>query len=136
MWEKVGLIRGRESLEAALAALPELAERAARASVAGGKAYNLDWQAWLNLRSYLCVAEMIARSALLREESRGSHFRDDYPATDNDRWLCNTRVIHDGDAMCLSTSPVALTRLPPPGLPSPFRDEPGGVRREIGGSGG
>jgi succinate dehydrogenase/fumarate reductase flavoprotein subunit len=113
MWEKVGLVRSRESLEGTLAALPELAERTLGAEVVGGRTYNLDWQGWLNLQSFLCVAEMIARGALLREESRGSHFRDDFPATDNDRWLCNTRVVREGEAMRLSVSPVALPRLSP-----------------------
>jgi succinate dehydrogenase / fumarate reductase flavoprotein subunit/fumarate reductase flavoprotein subunit len=115
MWEKVGLVRRKEELEAALAAIPELAECSARAAVAGGPAYNLDWQAWLNLQSFLCVAEMIARSALLRTESRGSHFRDDFPATDNARWLCNTRVVREDQGMQLSVSPVALTRQAPDG---------------------
>src|SRR5205085_1806793 len=115
MWEKVGLVRRGDELEAALAAIPALSERAPRAAVAGGPAYNLDWQAWLNLQSFLCVAEMIARSALLRAESRGSHYRDDFPATDNARWLCNTQVVRAGEEMRLSVRPVVMTRLAPPG---------------------
>jgi succinate dehydrogenase / fumarate reductase flavoprotein subunit len=80
MNDLVGIIRQEEEIKAALAELEKLRERAAQVSVAGGRAYNPGWHLALDLRNMLLVCYCIAQAALERQESRGGHTRDDYPA--------------------------------------------------------
>ena len=115
MWNKVGLVRSADDLTAALDELRELRERAERASTAPGLEYNLDWQMLLDVRNCLDVAEAIAISAIHRTESRGSHYRADFPDQDNESWFVNILTRRDGDSVRLSTRPVALTRMKPEG---------------------
>ncbi|HEX3285577.1 MAG TPA: fumarate reductase/succinate dehydrogenase flavoprotein subunit, partial [Mycobacterium sp.] len=75
----VGLVRKRSEMAEALDRLEELKKRAQHISVAGGRQFNPGWHVALDLRNMLSVAECVARSALMREESRGGHTRDDFP---------------------------------------------------------
>ncbi|HEU5157972.1 MAG TPA: fumarate reductase/succinate dehydrogenase flavoprotein subunit [Streptosporangiaceae bacterium] len=89
MNELVGIIRKEEELAQALAALDKLRERVATVSVeavAGGdgRAYHPGWHLALDLRNMLLVSECVAKAALERQESRGGHTRDDYPAMSAD----------------------------------------------------
>jgi succinate dehydrogenase/fumarate reductase flavoprotein subunit len=113
MWEKVGVVRNGSDLAAAIKALAELAERARRVTAPGGPRLNLALADALDLRNMLLVAEMTARSALVREESRGSHARTDFPEPDDERWLRNVVLQRSGDDMRLDTRSVRLTRLSP-----------------------
>ena len=76
----VGLIRRESEMKTALVELDKLRARVAQASAPGGRAYNPGWHLALDLRNMLTVAECVAQSALERQESRGGHTRDDYPA--------------------------------------------------------
>ncbi|MDT4965950.1 MAG: L-aspartate oxidase [Acidobacteriota bacterium] len=76
MWDRVGILRSRELI---MRALWEF-EQIARAPLARPS------------RNFLEVATLIARSALWREESRGAHFRADYPIRDDERWLAHSIV--------------------------------------------
>jgi succinate dehydrogenase / fumarate reductase flavoprotein subunit len=80
MSDLVGIIRREEEIKTALAELDKLRERAAKVSAAGGSAYNPGWHLALDLRNILLIAECVALAALERQESRGGHTRDDYPA--------------------------------------------------------
>ncbi len=80
MNDLVGIIRKRTEIEDALERLEKLKERAVHVSAAGGRAFNPGWHLALDLHNMLAVCECIARAALIREESRGGHTRDDYPA--------------------------------------------------------
>jgi succinate dehydrogenase / fumarate reductase, flavoprotein subunit len=85
MNDLVGIIRKEEELALALEALEKLRERVSNVSVApvaasGGRGYHPGWHLALDLRNMLLVSECIARAALERQESRGGHTRDDYPA--------------------------------------------------------
>jgi succinate dehydrogenase / fumarate reductase flavoprotein subunit len=82
MQDKVGIVRTAEDMESALGELGGLRERARRVGVAGHREFNTGWHAALDLRNLLTVSEAIARSALERRESRGGHFREDFPAKD------------------------------------------------------
>src|SRR5881409_2939359 len=79
MWEEVGLVRDARGLAAALDAIDSVAERLEGVGVPGGPALNLAWQDRLNLENQAVAARLIARSALARRESRGAHFRRDFP---------------------------------------------------------
>jgi len=79
MQDLVGIVRTESEMQRALAALEELRARAARVGVGGHREYNPGWHAALDLRNLLTVSEAVTRSAIERKESRGGHFRDDYP---------------------------------------------------------
>jgi L-aspartate oxidase len=76
MWERVGILRSRDSIKRALFEF----EQIARAPLG------------LASRNFLNVATLIALSALWREESRGAHFRTDYPARDDERWRVHSII--------------------------------------------
>ena len=80
MSDLVGIIRREEEIKTALTRLDKLRERAAKVSAPGGSAYNPGWHLALDLRNILLIAECVALAALERQESRGGHTRDDYPA--------------------------------------------------------
>jgi succinate dehydrogenase / fumarate reductase flavoprotein subunit len=80
MNDLVGIIRKQEEMEQALGALAELKPRREKVAAAGGRAFNPGWHLALDLRNMLLVSECVARAALERQESRGGHTRDDYPA--------------------------------------------------------
>jgi fumarate reductase flavoprotein subunit len=80
MWDNVGVIRDRDGLEDGLAKLDTLEAELLATGVAGGeRAFNLTWHDWLNLRSLVETSKAIARAALKRENSRGAHYRADFP---------------------------------------------------------
>ncbi|MFF3665218.1 fumarate reductase/succinate dehydrogenase flavoprotein subunit [Microtetraspora malaysiensis] len=79
MNELVGIIRKAEEVSEALDAVEKLKERSNHTASPGGRIYNPGWHLALDLRNMLLVSECVARAALLREESRGGHTRDDYP---------------------------------------------------------
>jgi succinate dehydrogenase / fumarate reductase flavoprotein subunit/fumarate reductase flavoprotein subunit len=114
MWDKGGVVRNGPDLEAALGALEQLSQRAEQAPVPNIKEYNMAWQEWLNVRSILTVARLTCHSALARKESRGSHYRSDYPERNDKEWLCNIRVQQgSGGTPRLWTEKVQFTRLRP-----------------------
>jgi succinate dehydrogenase flavoprotein subunit len=76
----VGIVRREDEMQRALDALGKLWQRASRAKVTGNREYNPGWHTALDLHNLLTVSEAITRSALVRKESRGGHFRDDFPA--------------------------------------------------------
>jgi succinate dehydrogenase flavoprotein subunit len=80
MNDLVGLIRRESELKTALVDLDKLRAREAKVAAAGGRAYNPGWHLALDLRNMLIVGESVAQAALERQESRGGHTRDDYPA--------------------------------------------------------
>jgi succinate dehydrogenase / fumarate reductase flavoprotein subunit/fumarate reductase flavoprotein subunit len=114
MWDKAGLVRHASDLEDAQQALALIRERAQHVHVSGSPRLNAEWQEWLNLDSLLTVSDMIVASALQRQESRGAHFRSDYPETDNRHYLHNIYLQRQGEGMRLWLEPVQFTRLQPP----------------------
>jgi succinate dehydrogenase / fumarate reductase flavoprotein subunit len=79
MQELVGIVRQEEEMQRALDGLEQLKARAENAAVAGNREYNNGWHTAIDLHHMLTVSEIITRAALERKESRGAHFRDDYP---------------------------------------------------------
>ena len=82
MQDLVGIVRTKQEMERALEGLAALRAREARVAVTGNREYNPGWHTALDLASLLAVSEAVTRSALARTESRGAHFRDDFPAKD------------------------------------------------------
>jgi succinate dehydrogenase / fumarate reductase flavoprotein subunit len=82
MQELVGIVRREDEMVRALGHIGELRARAERVALPGNREYNPGWHTALDLPNLLTVSEAIARSALERRESRGGHFRDDYPEKD------------------------------------------------------
>jgi len=79
MQSHVGIVRSEQEMREALQELGTLKGRAARAGVTGNRDYNPGWHTAIDLGSLLTVSEAITRSAIERKESRGGHFREDYP---------------------------------------------------------
>ena len=117
MWDRVGLVRSGEGLKIALGEIEEIGRRAEEAAVPGGREYNLAWQDWLNLRNQATAAWLIARSALERAESRGSHHRSDLPTPAPTLYNVYVRA-EDKAGPRVWTEPVRLSRLRPSGAPA------------------
>jgi succinate dehydrogenase / fumarate reductase flavoprotein subunit len=79
MQNLVGIVRTESEMQEAVAKLGAFTERAARVGIDGHREYNSGWHTCIDLRNLLDVSEAIARSAIERKESRGGHFREDYP---------------------------------------------------------
>jgi succinate dehydrogenase / fumarate reductase flavoprotein subunit len=111
MQDLVGIVRAQSEMEEALSRLQQLKQRAAAVGVQGNREYNPGWHTALDLSNLLTVSEAIARSALERKESRGGHFRDDYPDKDPAYATFNfvTRKGPDGE--------MQLVREPIPPMP-------------------
>ena len=110
MNDLVGIIRKAEEIEQALARLADLRARAQHLTVEGHRQFNPGWHLALDLRNMLAVSECVARAALLRQESRGGHTRDDYPAMDP-AWRGKLLVCSlDGDAVTIEEQPMAPMR--------------------------
>jgi succinate dehydrogenase / fumarate reductase flavoprotein subunit len=107
MQDLVGIVRREAEVQEALGRIEGLRARAARAGVGGNREYNNGWHTALDLPNLLTVSEAIARSALARQESRGAHFRDDYPAK-SDAFATFSFVVQKGadGAMTLARAPV------------------------------
>jgi fumarate reductase flavoprotein subunit len=109
MWDKVGILRDRAGLTAALDELAGFRDELARTGLADAeRAFNLTWHDWLNLESLIDVSEVIARAALAREDSRGAHFREDFPETGDLAATAFTRVRWAGNDLALETVPVSF----------------------------
>lgn len=113
MWDRVGIVRHGDKLKQALGEIAALKQQAEQMSAPGPREFNLTWQQALDLRNMLTASELIARSALAREDSRGAHYREDFSKPDNENWLKNIYLARNGDGPKLWTEPVKLTRLKP-----------------------
>ena len=82
MQELVGIVRQQGEMEQALVGLEKLKHRAAKVGVVGNREFNPGWHTALDLDNLLVVSEAITRAAIDRKESRGAHFRDDFPDKD------------------------------------------------------
>jgi succinate dehydrogenase / fumarate reductase flavoprotein subunit len=107
MQDLVGIVRSEQEMQRGLVELGALRGRAERVGVPGNREYNPGWHTALDLRHLLTVSEAIARCALERKESRGGHFRDDYPEKDPAYATFNNVVRRGRDgAMELSREPI------------------------------
>ncbi|RMH03185.1 MAG: FAD-binding protein [Nitrospirae bacterium] len=114
MNQHLGIFRSRESLQAAQAQLQRLKHRATRLVLQDkGRIFNTNLIQALELEFLLDVAETIIAGALAREESRGAHYREDFPKRDDERWLRHTLAIRTESGPLLRYAPVTITKFPP-----------------------
>jgi succinate dehydrogenase / fumarate reductase flavoprotein subunit len=109
----VGIFRNEEDLQRGIAKIRELSDRASRVRVEGSRLFNPGWHLARDLKSMLTVTEAVARSALVRKESRGAHSRTDFPKTDPEWARRNNVVRKRDDGMEVTHRPVPE---PPPDL--------------------
>ena len=103
MWRKVGILRSEEKLREALWQIQEIKEEQVP-TISAEKPREL--LATLEIMNGLVVAEIVARSALHREESRGAHYRLDYPEQNDGKWLNNTIIIKRGAKPEITSRPT------------------------------
>jgi succinate dehydrogenase / fumarate reductase flavoprotein subunit/fumarate reductase flavoprotein subunit len=115
MWERVGPVRDGMGLTSALEAILDLGERLGSAGAGSDRRWNAAWQEILDLESLLTVARLTTRAALHRTESRGAHYRRDFPAQDDEGWLVSIFQQQSGDLERVWVEPPQLSRLAPAG---------------------
>jgi succinate dehydrogenase/fumarate reductase flavoprotein subunit len=109
LWHKAGIIRNKEGLQTARDEISSLTERFKSITIKNYK----DLTEALRLENMLQVSDMVVRSALLRTESRGAHYRSDYPEEDNRLWLKNIEIYKKDGSLLLRTVPSDLSRIAP-----------------------
>jgi succinate dehydrogenase / fumarate reductase, flavoprotein subunit len=122
MQDFVGIVRREAEMQNAVAEIELLAARAQRVAVVGNREYNPGWHTALDLGNLLTISRAIALTALERRESRGGHFRDDYPNKDPELGKVNLVIQRDGNGN------MVLSRVPIPPMPAALAD----VIKEMG----
>jgi len=115
MMRDCGVVRTEASLARVEGAVAELRERYANAAVEDrGRAYNTDLLEGVELGCLLDLAEVTVVAARARTESRGGHYREDFPARDDTGWMRHSLATRAADgSIDLSYKPVTVTRYPP-----------------------
>ena len=105
MPEYLGVARTKSTIEKVLAAIEEIRADVLEIAAPQTKSFNLSWVEALEVPYMLDVAEMMANAALARKESRGAHFREDFPESNPD-WLQHVRIKKNNAVMAVDTVPV------------------------------
>jgi succinate dehydrogenase / fumarate reductase, flavoprotein subunit len=111
MQNLVGIVRMESEMQHALEEIGRLSARADRVGVAGNREYNNGWHTAIDVGNMLIVSEAITRAALLRRESRGAQFREDFPTKDAEWGKYNIIIRRDADHG-MQVEKRALTPLP------------------------
>jgi succinate dehydrogenase / fumarate reductase, flavoprotein subunit len=115
MQEKVGIVRKEGEMKEALSGLEPLWQRARAVAVASNREYNPGWHTALDLSNLLTVSEAVTRAALERKESRGGHFREDFPDKDPALGAVNI-LIRKG-----KSGEMQVSRQPVPQMPAELK---------------
>ncbi|QKR00487.1 succinate dehydrogenase flavoprotein subunit [Metallosphaera tengchongensis] len=114
MWEDVGIFRNEDLLKTALSEVEKLRAQVKNMYVTDkSKVYNTEFFNALELRNMMDLAVVIAKAALTRTESRGAHYRTDYPERDDKNWLKHTIAYLKADKVEIGFKPVTLTKYQP-----------------------
>jgi succinate dehydrogenase/fumarate reductase flavoprotein subunit len=113
MENNVFVFRDKHGLEKAINEIKAIREDIPRITVPNFKRFNLDWIRAIEFSLMIEGAEIIARSALFREESRGFHYREDFENTDNENWLRHTVARSEKGHVTIDSAPVVLDRMKP-----------------------
>ena len=114
MWDEVGVMRTEAGMKRGLAGIAAVSDAVMDVGVdASNLAFNLTWHDWLNMRSLCDISEVITKAGLARENSRGAHFREDFPdpgAMEDSEF---TLARMDGDTVAVTRAPVQFTIVRP-----------------------
>jgi succinate dehydrogenase / fumarate reductase flavoprotein subunit len=114
MTEKCSVFRNHRDLQQALTEIRQLQDRIANLTLTSqGRRFNYALEEALELENMLKTAEAIVFSALQRKESRGAHYREDFPERNDRKWLKHTLVYGSPEGLKLRYKPVTVTRFPP-----------------------
>ena len=114
MMTKCGVFRDEEKLKACIETLKGLQERFKKGKVTDkGKLFNTEIYEIIELGNMLGMAILIATAALRRQESRGGHFRTDFPKRDDEKFLHHSMVYDSPDGLVIKTKPVVITKYQP-----------------------
>jgi len=113
-WTQVGMVKSRPGLEKALQAIERMKQQIDQTGAGHkGRVYNRDWCEALQIENMLLVLEAIAHASLLREESRGCHYRSDHTYTDNREWLKTIDIKQANGEMRLTAKDLQGNQRPP-----------------------
>ena len=115
MQNLVGIVRTESEMQQAVKKLAAFNERAARVGIDGHREYNSGWHTCIDVRNLLDCSELIARSALERRESRGGHFREDFPDKQAEFGTFNLATRRQADGS------IKVTRVPLPDMPAELK---------------
>ena len=115
MQDLVGIVRQEQEMRQALEHIQRLAATSERVGASGHREFNSGWHTALDLRNLLTVSEIVTLAALERKESRGAHFRDDFPDKDAQFGTFNIVAKKQADGR------VGLTRVPIPEMRADLR---------------
>jgi len=108
MQSLVGIVRTESDLKEGLEIIEKLKSKATTIRVEGNREYNPGWHTALDLHNLLTISEAIARCAVMRKESRGAHFRLDYPEKTDEFAGVNMVIKKDSDGrMQVESEPIA-----------------------------
>ena len=114
MYAHVGLSRTAQGITRALEEIEQLATAISQIQVCDCKTFNLGLVDAREIELMIDTARTIATSALIRKESRGAHYREDFPATDYGNWTKHVVLEKKGDRLEHTLEPVKVTRITPP----------------------
>jgi succinate dehydrogenase / fumarate reductase flavoprotein subunit len=115
MQSLVGIVRTESEMREAIDKITAYRERASRVGIDGHREYNSGWHTCIDLRNLLDVSEAIARSAVERKESRGGHFREDFPDKQNEFGTFNFSTRRGADGS------MQVARVPLPEMPAELK---------------
>ncbi len=115
MWENCALVRDKQGMAQALSIIEDLKANAVPdlSVPTSSRVHNKAFVEALEAGHLVRLAEMVVRAAIMREESRGAHYRTDFPKKDNKKWLKNIVVRKDGDMLSFASVPPVMTRMEP-----------------------
>jgi len=114
MWDHVGVVRNRAGIERGLAAIDAIEATLLTTGVADrDRRFNLTWHDWLNLRSLCEISRVIALAAIRRENSRGAHYRSDFPEPGDLATSTFTVARQKAGRIEMTDAPVKFTHVKP-----------------------
>ena len=114
MWEEVGVIRTEAGMKRGLTGIAAVSDALMDVGVDGSNlAFNLTWHDWLNLRSLCDVSEVITKAGIARENSRGAHYREDFPEDGGIENSDFTVATLEGEGVKVNREPVQFTIVRP-----------------------
>jgi fumarate reductase flavoprotein subunit len=114
MWDDVGISRTRENLIQARAKLDQLGDQLDQMGVGDiQRQYSITWQDWMNLRNLILVSKAVTEAAISRENSRGAHYRDDFPEPGPLESSYFTAVQLSDQGLKIENRPVQFTMIKP-----------------------